>query len=76
MPNSQHAACRARQLLKAFNGGIGAYQDSRGNMHVRAEVAQFIEQRDGVGPSDANVSSCRAARGMKYHPVWEVDACH
>jgi hypothetical protein len=31
-------------------------QDSRGNPHVRAEVAKFIEDRDGVGPSDPNVS--------------------
>eukprot|EP00775_Hariotina_reticulata_P006739 gene6739-6959_t len=50
----QDVIARARELLKAFNGGIGAYQDSRGNLHVRSEVAQFIEERDGVGPSDPN----------------------
>lgn len=43
---------RARELVKAFNGGVGAYQDSRGNPHVRGEIAKFIEERDGVGPSD------------------------
>lgn len=32
-------------------------QDSRGNMHVRNEVAKFIEERDGVGPADPNVSA-------------------
>jgi glutamate--glyoxylate aminotransferase len=33
--------------LGAFSGGIGAYQDSRGNMLVRQEVADFIQARDG-----------------------------
>ncbi|WIA19014.1 hypothetical protein OEZ85_003676 [Tetradesmus obliquus] len=48
------AIARAKELHKAFNGGVGAYQDSRGNTHVRAEVAKFIEDRDGVGPADPN----------------------
>lgn len=52
---SPDAIARARVLVKAFNGGVGAYQDSRGNPHVRAEVAKFIEDRDGVGPSDPNM---------------------
>jgi glutamate--glyoxylate aminotransferase len=48
----QDAIERARELHKAFNGGVGAYQDSRGNPHVRREVAKFIEDRDGVGPAN------------------------
>lgn len=43
---------RARKLLGAF-GGVGAYQDSRGNPMVRQEIAQFIEERDGY-KTDAN----------------------
>lgn len=39
---------RATTLLKAFKGGLGAYTDSRGNPHVREEVARFISERDGV----------------------------
>jgi hypothetical protein len=34
-----------------------AVQDSRGNPRVRADVAKFIEERDGVGPADTNVSN-------------------
>lgn len=45
-----------RHLLLPLLSGVGAYQDSRGNQHVRAEVAKFIEERDGVGPADPNVS--------------------
>jgi len=47
---------RAKQLLASFSGGIGAYQDSRGNMLVRQEVADFIKARDGFAP-DPNVSA-------------------
>ncbi|GBF95821.1 alanine aminotransferase [Raphidocelis subcapitata] len=47
------AIARAKQLLGAFAGGIGAYQDSRGNMAVRQEVADFIKARDGFA-ADAN----------------------
>lgn len=42
---------RAKTLLKAFKGGMGAYTDSRGNPHVREEVARFISERDGVKAS-------------------------
>lgn len=45
------AIARARKLLEAFKGGIGAYSDSKGNLSVRQEVADFIEKRDGF-PSD------------------------
>jgi glutamate--glyoxylate aminotransferase len=40
------AIARAKKLLASF-GGVGAYQDSRGNPLVREEVAQFIHDRDG-----------------------------
>ncbi|KAG2494152.1 hypothetical protein HYH03_007788 [Edaphochlamys debaryana] len=42
------AIARAKKILAAFKGGVGAYTDSRGNPLVREEVAKFIEQRDGV----------------------------
>jgi len=41
------AIARAKSLLAVFKGGLGAYSDSRGNPVVRAEVAKFIEARDG-----------------------------
>lgn len=41
-------------------------QDSRGNTHVRAEVAKFIEDRDGVGPADPNVS-----HWVEEPPEWD-----
>lgn len=46
---------RAKKILAAFSGGIGAYQDSRGNSMVRQEVANFIKERDGFA-ADPNVS--------------------
>lgn len=66
----QDAIDRARQLYKAFNGGVGAYQDSRGNALVREEVAKFIEERDGAGPADANVS-----KWLGFSEVLESPAC-
>ena len=42
------AILRAREYLKNMPGGTGAYQDSRGLLYVREEVAQFIAARDGV----------------------------
>ena len=47
------AIARAKLYLQHFKGGIGAYTDSRGNAHVRQEVADFITRRDNV-PADAN----------------------
>jgi len=38
---------RARSVLATFAGGVGAYTDSRGNLAIRQEVAEFIERRDG-----------------------------
>ncbi len=49
------AIARAKKLLAAFKGGVGAYTDSRGNPLVREEVAQFFEKRDGL-PSNPDVS--------------------
>lgn len=45
------AVARARSLLKSFGvGGVGGYTDSRGNILIRNEVADFIERRDGHRP--------------------------
>ena len=44
---------RSRTYLDALPGGTGAYQDSRGNMAIREEVAAFITNRDGH-PADPN----------------------
>lgn len=49
------AIARAKQILKYFPGGLGAYSDSRGAEGVRKEIADFIAKRDGY-PSDPNVS--------------------
>jgi len=49
------AIARARKLLEAFKGGVGAYTDSRGNPLVREEVARFIEQRDGVASNPEHI---------------------
>ena len=48
------AIARAKQVLSYFQGGLGAYSDSRGSEGVRKEIADFIGTRDGH-PSDANV---------------------
>lgn len=39
---------RAKKILGAFKGGVGAYTDSRGNPLIREEVAKFFEDRDGM----------------------------
>eukprot|EP00043_Microstomoeca_roanoka_P029054 m.20681 g.20681 ORF g.20681 m.20681 type:complete len:482 (-) comp8941_c0_seq1:9-1454(-) len=46
---------RARTYLEHLPGGSGAYQDSRGNFHVRKEVADFIQRRDGVVAEPENI---------------------
>ncbi|EGD75245.1 alanine aminotransferase [Salpingoeca rosetta] len=43
----EDAIARAKKYLDNLPGGSGAYQDSRGNMYVRQEVADFIARRDG-----------------------------
>lgn len=42
------AVQRAEMYLKNMPGGMGSYQDSRGNEFVRKEVASFLEERDGL----------------------------
>mmetsp|Transcript_32358 Transcript_32358/g.100880 ORF Transcript_32358/g.100880 Transcript_32358/m.100880 type:complete len:494 (-) Transcript_32358:47-1528(-) len=38
---------RAKEYLSALDGGIGSYQDSKGNVRVCEQVCDFIERRDG-----------------------------
>ena len=57
------AITRAKQLLKYFPGGLGAYSDSRGSEGVRKEIADFITRRDGY-PSDPNV--------RRLMPLWRA----
>jgi len=45
---------RSKHLLKSIPGGTGAYSASQGIPVVRESVAKYIEDRDGVGPSDPN----------------------
>lgn len=49
------AIARAKTYLQNLPGGSGAYQDSRGNMFVRKEVADFIEARDGHKANPDNI---------------------
>lgn len=56
---------RAKKLLKDFKGGIGAYSDSKGNLAVRQDVAQFIHERDGH-PSDPEVIICTSSHMYIY----------
>ncbi|EFJ51567.1 alanine aminotransferase [Volvox carteri f. nagariensis] len=49
------AIARAKKILSAFKGGVGAYTDSRGNPLVREEVARFIEKRDGVASNPDHI---------------------
>jgi hypothetical protein len=62
---------RARKTLKWFQGGVGAYTDSRGNPHVREEVAKFIEKRDGV-PSNPEVGGSGVCSGSVGTPCESV----
>lgn len=54
------AVDRARKVLGSLGvGGVGGYTDSRGNVAVREEVADFIEKRDGHRPpSEVRVEEC------------------
>mmetsp|Transcript_58737 Transcript_58737/g.182164 ORF Transcript_58737/g.182164 Transcript_58737/m.182164 type:complete len:506 (-) Transcript_58737:100-1617(-) len=38
---------RSRHYLSALDGGLGAYQDARGNRVICEEVCDFIARRDG-----------------------------
>jgi aspartate/methionine/tyrosine aminotransferase len=63
------AIARARKLLAAFKGGVGAYTDSRGNPLVREEIAQFIAARDGH-PSNPEVSCIPSSDALVTISVW------
>lgn len=39
---------RAKSYVKAIAGGVGAYQDSRGNSYIRNEIKTFIERQPNV----------------------------
>ncbi|KAK9767227.1 alanine transaminase [Basidiobolus ranarum] len=44
---------RAKLLVKACGGSVGAYSHSQGIPHIRKNVAKFIEERDGYA-ADVN----------------------
>ncbi|ORX89659.1 PLP-dependent transferase [Basidiobolus meristosporus CBS 931.73] len=44
---------RAKTLVDACGGSVGAYSHSQGIPHIRKNVAKFIEERDGY-PADMN----------------------
>jgi len=46
---------RAKLLTESFQGGVGAYTDSRGNALVRNDVANFIAERDGHRPNPNHI---------------------
>ena len=39
---------RAKLYLSKIDGGVGAYQDSRGNAYIRSEIKDFIESQPNV----------------------------
>lgn len=61
------AISRARKLLGAFGGKLGAYTDARGVAAIREEVAAFITARDGhPADPDSIFLSDGASVGVKY----------
>jgi glutamate--glyoxylate aminotransferase len=38
-----------------YQGGLGAYSDSRGNAGVLAEISDFLQERDGFGAPPSNL---------------------
>ena len=42
------AIARAKTYLKNIKGGLGAYSDSKGNPHIRQEIANFITEQSGA----------------------------
>jgi len=46
---------RARKYQAVLGGGLGAYQDSRGNMFIRQEICNFIEGITGAKSSPNNI---------------------
>merc|ERR550532_3234318 len=51
----QDVVARARAYLKALDGGLGAYQDSKGNPYICEEVCDFTRRRDGFLTSPDNI---------------------
>jgi hypothetical protein len=72
------AIARAKAILASFKGGVGAYQDSRGNMMVREEVADFIKARDGDVKTDGDVSGRPTAFTtlLLIHDNRDLDLCY
>lgn len=52
---SPDAIARAKVYQSNLGGGLGAYQDSRGNQLIRQEIAEFIRRRDGVEAIPDNI---------------------
>jgi len=52
----EDAVARAKRYLKALRGGLGSYQDSKGNPELCSEICDFIEHRDaGYRPDPVNI---------------------
>lgn len=47
------AIARAKTYLDQIKGGVGAYSDSKGNLYIRQEIADFIKKTSGQ-PADPN----------------------
>lgn len=64
---SAEAIDRARELLAAFGGRMGAYSDARGVPAIREQVAKFILQRDGHQANPDHIFLTDGASvGVKY----------
>mmetsp|Transcript_5389 Transcript_5389/g.3111 ORF Transcript_5389/g.3111 Transcript_5389/m.3111 type:complete len:94 (+) Transcript_5389:213-494(+) len=48
----EDAVARARMYIENMPGGLGAYSESKGHYVIRKEIADMIENRDGVGKVD------------------------
>lgn len=49
------AIARAKSYLASIKGGMGAYSDSKGDAHVRQEIADFITKKSGQPSSIDNI---------------------
>eukprot|EP01036_Dinobryon_divergens_P027210 gene27210-35941_t len=49
------AIARAKTYLKNIKGGLGAYSDSKGNPHIRQEIANFITEQSGMPSNIDNI---------------------
>lgn len=53
---SQDAKNRCAEYNAGFSSPVGAYTvNSKGFMHIRKQVAKFIEERDGVVSDPENI---------------------